>query len=70
MVKTKKEGVLAMAVNVGFGSRRGRIIRKILTKRPKQPEFFKKMIYFLLEVLVVSLVLYAATVKQMFGLNI
>lgn len=28
------------------------------------------MIYFLLEVLVVSLVLYAATVKQMFGLNI
>ena len=37
MVKTQKEGALAMAVNVGFGSRRGRIICKILTKKPKQP---------------------------------
>jgi len=26
-----------MAVNVGFASRRGRIIRKILTKSPHQP---------------------------------
>jgi cation-transporting P-type ATPase 13A2 len=37
MVKTKKEGTLAMVINIGFGSRRGRIIRKILTKKPKQP---------------------------------
>lgn len=37
MVKTQKEGTLAMAMHIGFGSRRGRIIRKILTKTPKQP---------------------------------
>ena len=27
-----------MAVNIGFGSNKGRIIRKILTKKPKQPK--------------------------------
>lgn len=36
-VKTIKEGTLALAVDIGFGSQRGRIIRKILTKIPKQP---------------------------------
>ena len=36
-LETMKESALAVAVHVGFGSRRGRIIRKILTKVPKQP---------------------------------
>jgi cation-transporting P-type ATPase 13A2 len=70
MVRTQKEGTLAMAVHIGFGSRRGRIIRKILTKRPKQPEFFRKLICFLLEVLLVSLLLFAGTFVQMLGVNI
>jgi hypothetical protein len=47
-VKTIKEGTLALAVDIGFGSQRGKIIRKILTKIPKQPEFFKKLTYFLI----------------------
>jgi F0F1-type ATP synthase membrane subunit c/vacuolar-type H+-ATPase subunit K len=41
-----KENTLALAVHVGYGSRRGRIIRKILTKITKQPESFKKLIIF------------------------
>jgi cation-transporting P-type ATPase 13A2 len=36
-VETTKENTLAMAVHVGYVSRRGRIIRKILTKVSKQP---------------------------------
>lgn len=36
-IETMKESTLALAVNVGFGSMRGRIIRKILTKVPRQP---------------------------------
>lgn len=36
-VETIKDNTLALAVNVGFASRRGCIIRKILTKSPHQP---------------------------------
>lgn len=59
-----------MAINIGFGSRRGRIIRKILTKKPKQPEILNKLVYFMLEILLVSMLLYAAMVTQMTGKNI
>lgn len=45
-VETKKEHTLAVAVNVGYGSQRGRIIRKILNKQSKQPQFFQKVIWF------------------------
>ena len=34
-LETMKEGTLAVSVHVGFGSRRGRIIRNIMTKVPK-----------------------------------
>lgn len=37
VVKTLREGSVAMAIRTGFSSQRGRIIRKILTKKPKQP---------------------------------
>lgn len=36
-VETVKAKTLALAVNVGYGSQRGRIIRKILNKSSKQP---------------------------------
>jgi magnesium-transporting ATPase (P-type) len=36
-VETMKENTFALAINIGFGSRRGRIIRKILTKTSKTP---------------------------------
>ena len=59
-----------MVIHVGFGSRRGQIIRKILTKVIKQPEYFTKLLIFLLEVWVVALVLYLATFWMMFDLQI
>ena len=36
-VETMKEHTLALAINVGYASQRGRIIRKILNKSSKQP---------------------------------
>lgn len=47
-MKTRREGSLALAVNIGFASNRGRIIRKILTKKAKQPDLIKKLMYFLI----------------------
>ncbi len=36
-VQTMKDQTLAVAVNVGYGSQRGRIIRKILNRQSKEP---------------------------------
>jgi cation-transporting P-type ATPase 13A2 len=36
-IETMKEHTLALAINVGYTSQRGRIIRKILNKTSKQP---------------------------------
>jgi cation-transporting P-type ATPase 13A2 len=69
-VETAKENTLAMAVHVGYASRRGRIIRKILTKVSRQPEFFKKLIYFMMEVFVLSIVVYFATFGMLRAINI
>lgn len=65
-----KEHTLAVAVNVGYASQRGRIIRKILNKTSKQPEFFMKLIFFQLEVMAVSFIIYFATLPQLLSLNI
>lgn len=65
-----KPNTLALAVNVGYGSRRGRIIRKILTRSMKQPQFFIKIIYFQIEVLIVSIVLYLVTLPNVLPLNV
>jgi magnesium-transporting ATPase (P-type) len=55
---------LALAVRTGYTSRRGRIIRKILHKNPKEPQFFKTFIYFLTETyLVGGIAIYFATLK-------
>jgi cation-transporting ATPase 13A3/4/5 len=70
LVETKRDGTLAQAVHVGFSSRRGRIIRKILTKQAKQPEFFKKLIHFLIVVLIVSVVIFVATLNPLLELDI
>lgn len=69
-VETMKDGTLALVVNVGYGSRRGRIIRHILTKVAKEPEFFRKIILFQVEVLLVSIVVYLATLPRMFEFDI
>jgi cation-transporting P-type ATPase 13A2 len=69
-LETIKEHTLAMAVHVGYGSQRGRIIRKILTKTAKQPESFKKLIIFQMEVLIVSIVVFLGTIQRMYQFDI
>ena len=69
-LETKKENSLAMAVHVGFGSRRGRIIRAILNHTVKQPELFNKLLVFYTEILIVGLILYLATLPLLLSLDI
>ena len=58
-----KENTIALAVHTGYTSRRGRIIRKILVKSQKMPEFFKSLLFFLLEVYIVGgVITYFATI--------
>ena len=70
MVETVKEGTLALAIHVGYASKRGRIIRKILTKVASPPDFFKKLIFFMIETFVVILIVYAATLPLLLSINI
>ena len=70
IVETKKENSLAVAIHVGYASRRGRIIRKILNRTSKQPEFFTKLIIFQVEVLLVSTIIYLATLPQILSLDV
>ncbi len=50
-----------MVVNIGYATRRGRIIRKILTIIPKDPDFFMSAVYFLSETCLIAIILYLAT---------
>ena len=42
----KKGNVIALVVNTGYTTRRGRIIRKILNKVPKTAQIFKSALLF------------------------
>jgi cation-transporting ATPase 13A3/4/5 len=52
---------------VGYATRRGRIIRKILTRVPAVPDFFMTAVYFLVETCIIGIILYLATLKLMLG---
>lgn len=54
-----------MVVNVGYSTRRGRIIRKILTRVATDPDFFITAVYFLVETCIVGIILYLATLGLM-----
>jgi magnesium-transporting ATPase (P-type) len=44
-VVSLKEGTLLLAINTGFSSRRGRILRKIQINKKTFPEIFKNVIW-------------------------
>jgi magnesium-transporting ATPase (P-type) len=56
---------LAVVVNVGYGTRKGRIIRKILNRVPIMPDFFKTALIFLVETCIIALVIYFITIKPL-----
>jgi cation-transporting ATPase 13A2 len=59
-----------MVVNIGYGTRRGRIIRKILTRVTKAPDFFKTALIFLVETLIIGVIIYLATLPLLLRLEI
>jgi magnesium-transporting ATPase (P-type) len=69
-VLEKKGDVLALVVNIGYASRRGRIIRKILARSVKTPDSFWKAIQFLAECFLVAAIIYFATLPFTLSRNI
>lgn len=63
----KKGNVMALVVNIGYTTRRGRIIRKILTKVPARSDLFNKALLFLLEAFIVGSIIYFATLPLLFS---
>lgn len=69
-METFKEDTLALAVHVGYASKRGRIIRKILTKTTRLPEFFKKLIVFMVEQGVIVVIVFVAALNFILSIQI
>ena len=63
---TCKEGTMAVAVNTAFSTRKGKIIRKILHGNDSNSEFFRCMLPFIGQVVVVHILLFAIFFKYMF----
>lgn len=50
-----------MVINTGFTTHRGRIIRKIMNRTIKDPDIIRTTLIFVLEVVIVSLIIFFAT---------
>ena len=57
-------------INIGYATRRGRIIRKILSRTTKTPDCFWKAMIFLTECFIVSIIIYFATLPFLLSKNI
>jgi len=60
----------AMVINTGFATRKGRILRHMLNRVPKEPDFFKQAIIFLIFSGIVSIILFFATINIKLSANI
>ena len=59
------EKALALAVNIGFGTKIGRIIRAILNRESKHPDLTKKILYYQIFVLLIGCLLYLVALWRM-----
>lgn len=59
-----------MVINIGYATRRGRIIRKILSRVTKTPDLFWKAMMFLTECFVVGIIIYFGTLPFMLSKDI
>jgi cation-transporting ATPase 13A2 len=66
----ERGNALAIVINTGYSTRRGRIIRKILNRVPNDPDFFMSAIYFLTETFIVGIILYLGTLPILFHAKI
>ena len=58
---------MAVVVNTGYSTRKGRIIRKILNKKPEGRDFFVNVMQSTSLVLIGSICVYTAFYNYMFG---
>jgi magnesium-transporting ATPase (P-type) len=63
---TCREGTLAVVMNTAFSTRKGKIIRKILHVNPSSSEFFRSMLPFIGQVILVHILLFAIFFEYMF----
>jgi magnesium-transporting ATPase (P-type) len=56
-----------VVINTGYATRRGRIIRKILTRTAQKPDFYDKGLIFLVFNLLIGVILYFSTLYLMLG---
>lgn len=66
----KRDKVLAVVINVGYASRRGRIIRNILNKVYTFPQIFIKTMLYFGEMFIVGLIIYLGTFTLMRSENV
>ena len=69
-IETIAENSYCVAVDVGFASKKGQIIRKISNRVSEQPDFMRKLFYFLTEVTIVYVLVCAGFLKVLFSLDI
>lgn len=70
MVLEKRGRTLALAVNTGYITRRGRIFRKILYRDHQEPEFYKTAFFLLLEMLFYCTVIFLGTIGVFLAVQI
>lgn len=60
-METKTGNTFAVVIHTGFTTTRGRIIRKILNRTVKDPDMLRSLMLFIVEVVIVSMVAFFAT---------
>lgn len=61
VLETKVGNTFTVVINTGFGTHRGRIIRKILNRTVKDPDILRTTLIFVLEVVIVGFITFFAT---------
>jgi magnesium-transporting ATPase (P-type) len=59
-----------VVINTGFTTHRGRIIRKIMNRTIKDPDIIRTTLIFVMEVVIVSIITFFATLFLLLRLNI
>lgn len=49
---------LAVAINTGFRTKRGKIIRRILTRHFDEPQIFRSALIFIVEATIIGIITY------------
>ena len=70
LVIESRPNTLAMVVQTGYRTHRGRTIRKIMNRHAKEPDFFLTAIFFFIEAWIVATVIFLATLPVILNVDI